>query len=93
MGIGLNHDLRHTAVALAVAAGAHPKSIQARLGHSSVAMTLDRYGHLLEGLDADVATRLEGLWKATRKQRRGFSADSGEGRPEDPGQTTGQKNS
>jgi len=55
------HDLRHTAVALAVAAGAHPKSIQARLGHSSVAMTLDRYGHLMEGLDTEIASQLEAL--------------------------------
>ena len=29
------HDLRHTAVALAIAQGAHPKAIQARMGHSS----------------------------------------------------------
>jgi integrase len=52
------HDLRHTAVALAIEAGAHAKAIQARLGHSSVSMTLDRYGHLMEGLDTDLAERL-----------------------------------
>lgn len=41
------HDLRHTSVALAIAAGAHPKAIQARMGHSSINVTLDRYGHPL----------------------------------------------
>lgn len=46
------HDLRHTSVALAIAGGAHPKAIQARMGHSSIAGTLDRYGHLLPSLDA-----------------------------------------
>ena len=36
------HDLRHSSVALAIAAGAHPKAIQARMGHSSINVTLDR---------------------------------------------------
>lgn len=36
------HDLRHTSVALAIAQGAHPKAIQARMGHSSINVTLDR---------------------------------------------------
>jgi integrase len=40
------HDLRHTSVALAIAEGAHPKAIQARMGQSSITVTLDRYGHL-----------------------------------------------
>jgi integrase len=40
------HDLRHTAVALWIAAGANPKEVSVRAGHTSVAFTLDRYGHL-----------------------------------------------
>ena len=55
------HDMRHTAVALAVAAGAHPKAVQERLGHSSITMTLDRYGHLFPSLSDDVATSLDRL--------------------------------
>jgi len=39
------HDLRHTAVALWIAAGANPKEVAARAGHASVSFTLDRYGH------------------------------------------------
>ena len=49
------HDLRHTSVALAIQAGAHPKAIQARMGHSSINVTLDRYGHLFPELDAGIA--------------------------------------
>lgn len=51
------HDLRHTAVAIAIASGAarNPKALQVRMGHSTIAMTLDRYGHLLPGQDADIA--------------------------------------
>lgn len=49
------HDLRHTSVALAIAAGAHPKAIQTRMGHSSISVTLDRYGHLFPELDEALA--------------------------------------
>ncbi len=49
------HDLRHTSVAHAIAAGAHPKAIQARMGHSSISVTLDRYGHLFPELDFEIA--------------------------------------
>jgi integrase len=44
------HDLRHTSVALAIAEGAHPKAIQTCMGHSSIRVTLDRYGHLFPEL-------------------------------------------
>jgi integrase len=52
------HDLRDTAVSLAVAAGANVKVVQRMLGHASAAMTLDIYAGLFDGdLDA-VADRL-----------------------------------
>ena len=60
------HDLRHTAVALAISQGAHPKAIQERMGHSSVTVTLDRYGHLYEGLDGSIAAGLDGLLRRAR---------------------------
>ena len=41
------HDLRHTAVALWIAAGASPTEVAARAGHASTSFVLDRYGHLL----------------------------------------------
>src|SRR5260370_14017655 len=41
------HDLRHTAVALWIAAGASATEIAKRAGHTSVVTVLDRYGHLL----------------------------------------------
>jgi integrase len=39
------HDLRHTAVARWIAAGATPKEVAVRAGPTSVSFTLDRYGH------------------------------------------------
>jgi integrase len=44
------HDLRHTCAALLIAQGAHPKEIQEHLGHSTIRVTFDRYGHLLPNL-------------------------------------------
>ena len=38
-----------------IAANVHPKVIQSRLGHSSIRVTLDTYGHLLPSLDKEVA--------------------------------------
>ena len=59
-------DLRHTAVALAISRGAHPKAIQERLGHSSVVVTLDRYGHLFDGLDMEIADNLDDVIRSAR---------------------------
>ncbi len=40
------HDLRHTCASLLISQGAHPKAVQVHLGHSSISVTMDRYGHL-----------------------------------------------
>jgi len=53
------HDLRHTCASLLIAAGAHPKAIQVRLGHSSIQITMDRYGHLLPSVDDALAGALD----------------------------------
>jgi integrase len=55
------HDLRHTAVALWIAAGANPKEVSVRAGHTSVSFTLDRYGHLFPGHDAELRDRLNAM--------------------------------
>jgi integrase len=52
-------DMRTTAVALWIAAGANPKQLAAWAGHTSVAVVLDRYGHLFEGHEAAVLSRLD----------------------------------
>jgi integrase len=41
------HDLRHTAVALAIKENKHPFEISKMLGHTSIKTTFDVYGHLL----------------------------------------------
>ena len=59
------HDLRHTHAAILIAQGEHPKVIQLRLGHSSIQVTLDTYGHLFEGLDEAAAERLDAIFLRT----------------------------
>jgi integrase len=60
------HDLRHTAVALWIAAGANPKEVAARAGHASVSFTLDRYGHLSPEADLTLRERLDAMFAASQ---------------------------
>ena len=61
------HDLRHTAVALWIAAGANPKEVAARAGHTSVSFTLDRYGHLYP--ESALRDRLDALYSAGQRDQ------------------------
>jgi len=53
------HDLRHTHATLMLKAGVHPKIVQERLGHGSIAITLDIYSHVVSGLQEVAAQRFE----------------------------------
>ena len=55
------HDLRHAHATLMPQAGIHPKVVSERLGHASVAITLDTYSHVLPGLQASAAAALDAL--------------------------------
>ena len=58
--VGL-HEARHTAASLMIAAGVNVKALSEFLGHASITITLDRYGHLLPGSLAESATLLDGF--------------------------------
>ena len=53
------HSLRHFYASWCInrtkdgGLGLTPKIVQERLGHSSITMTLDRYGHLFKGDDTE----------------------------------------
>jgi integrase len=53
------HNLRHTCATLLLAKGVHPKLVQELLGHSSVAMTLDRYSHVMPGMGDQTAAAMQ----------------------------------
>ena len=56
------HDLRHVAGTLATVSGATIREVQARLGHASPAAAY-RYQHVLESRDAEIAQRLDALFR------------------------------
>jgi integrase len=60
------HDLRHTCASLHIKVGTPPKVLSEMLGHASVAITLDRYGHLYPGDAAAFADRLGEVALAAR---------------------------
>lgn len=55
------HSLRHLHTSLLIAKGQDPKSISERLGHSSTAFTLDRYGHIFKAYRHSTALPLDTL--------------------------------
>ena len=60
------HDLRHTCASLLIAADAHPRHVKEHLGHSSIRVTMDVYGHLYEDARDEIAERLERQHSAGR---------------------------
>ena len=68
------HECRHTFASVWIAAGAGAKALSTFMGHANIAITLDRYGHLMPGSEdeavglvdaylarADTAARLAAL--------------------------------
>lgn len=58
------HDLRHTAAGLMINEGAHLLAVKERLGHSTIQVTADRYGHLFPSLEAALTDRLDDAYRA-----------------------------
>jgi integrase len=53
------HDLRHTAATVMLKAGVHPKIVSERLGHATVAITLDTYSHVTPDMQREAAAALD----------------------------------
>lgn len=51
------HDLRHSHATLLLAAGVPIKVVSERLGHATIALTLDTYAHVLPAMDREAAER------------------------------------
>ena len=52
------HDLRHTTATLLLAQAVHPRVVMETLGHSQISLTLDTYSHVIPGLQAEAAKRM-----------------------------------
>ena len=51
-------------------AGIHGKIVQERLGHSTIAITLDTYSHVLKGMQEDAVERVDGALQDALNRRR-----------------------
>jgi integrase len=77
------HALRHTWASLALAEGVHPKVVSDRLGHSTIAITIDTYSHVMPSLDEEAAGTVANL--IFRKKHRAEAALAvGKDEPDDP---------
>lgn len=53
------HGLRHTAASLMIAGDVHARTIADILGHFSITVTMDTYGHLMPGVQQDAINILD----------------------------------
>ncbi len=61
------HDLRHIHATMLLKAGTHPRIVQERLGHSTIATTLDIYSHTVPGMQKAAAERLDTVLPKTEE--------------------------
>ena len=59
------YGLRHTAASLLIAGGVHARTIADILGHSSITVTMDTYGHLMKGIQEDAINVLDSQLSGT----------------------------
>ena len=62
------HSLRHSHATELLRVGVHPKVAQERLGHASIATTLDLYSHIMPGMQEDAALKIDGALRTALEQ-------------------------
>jgi len=77
------HECRHTFASLMIAAGIasgrfNPKALSDFMGHASIKITYDRYGHLMPGAEAEAAAMLDTFLTAQREDAEGIARAAGE---------------
>jgi integrase len=73
------HDLRHTAVAILISQGVHPEAIKRFLGHSSIMVTMDIYGHLFPSEQEALAKALDDAFAQSQTDKRRTKTDKSQG--------------
>lgn len=64
------HEARHTFASLMIAAGVNAKALASYMGHSSVTITYDRYGHLMPGNEDEAAALLDAYLERANSRAR-----------------------
>jgi integrase len=60
------HQCRHTFASLMIAAGVNAKALSTFMGHATISITLDRYGHLMPGAEDEAASLMDAYLQAAR---------------------------
>jgi integrase len=69
------HEARHTYASLMIAAGVNAKALCEFMGHSSIQVTLDKYGHLMPGAESEAASLLDTLLESAESEARSADTD------------------
>jgi integrase len=56
---GQPQEGHHTYASIGIAAGLNPKTLSTYLGHATITITLDRYGHLMPGSEVEARALLD----------------------------------
>jgi integrase len=72
--IGL-HECRHTFASLLIASRENPKAVQEFMGHATITMTFDLYGHLFPGSRDEARARMDAYLEAELAETRGPIVD------------------
>ena len=68
-GIGL-HEARHSCASLWIAAGLNAKAISTFMGHTSIVVTYDLYGHLMPGSETEAVGLVDAYLERADTQAR-----------------------
>ena len=63
------HGLRHSHASHMLASNIHPKIVQERLRHSSIAITMDIYSHMMPNMQGEAAATVDGVMRAAINKR------------------------
>jgi integrase len=70
------HQARHTYTSFIIAAGVNAKALSSFMGHSSIKVTFDLYGHLMPGTEAEAAALLDRFLRSEARQAEGVVSSS-----------------
>ena len=75
------HLLRHSNASLRIATGQNIKYIQSQLGHSSIQVTMDVYGHLMKPVNNEEAVKLRATLFSSKNAANGSKMVAEEAQP------------
>ena len=67
------HQARHTYASFMIAAGVNAKALSSFMGHSSIKVTFDLYGHLMPGTEAEAAALLDSFLEGAIREARNLA--------------------